>query len=305
MAKFANGISDDLLGTTLLATKAPIILAPAMHTEMWLNSATVENVSILENRGIHIIQPATGPLTSGDVGAGRLPDAKQIVQKALAVTGSKDLLGKRVLVTAGGTHAGIDAVRFIGNRSSGKQGIAIAEEAFLRGAEVTLVLANVDYEGVVDVLHVSTNEELDTCVQAQLPDLDVLIMAAAIVDYQIDKPSSLKIKRSKSGLTLTLKPSKDLLAGFTEKIRKLKTSTFVVGFAAETATGIELEQFALGKLKGKGCNLVVANDVSDGKVFSKSETEIIIVSDAGTLEKFKGSKYVAARHLVDQIVSRI
>ena len=302
LARLAAGLSEDLLGTTLLATTAPILLAPAMHSDMWNNQATQANVSTLRARGVTVLTPDVGELTSGDVGIGRLPDSSRIVAESIALTHTVDLRGKNVLVTTGGTRAPIDAARFLGNYSSGKQGIAIAKAAQMRGANVTLIAANVTHDWSINPIPVTTNAELESEVLKVLSQQDVLIMAAAVADFETYQDTSLKMKRTNADVTLTLKPAKDLLEGFAEQAHQRLGQTVVVGFAAETLSGAALVAAAQEKLQRKDCDLVVANDVSNGKVFGDDATEVVIISQAGLLANVAGSKLQIANTLLDEIV---
>ncbi len=302
LARYAAGSADDLLCNTLLATKAPVLVAPAMHSEMWQNPATEANVQTLRNRGVQILEPDVGALTSGDVGVGRLPTAESIVGAALGMLRTRDLTGKKILVTAGGTRAKIDAVRFLGNFSSGKQGIAVAEQAQVRGAEVTLVLANVEANLSVRTINVSSNAELEAAVQEHLPKQDVLIMAAAIADFELEKISETKLKRNHGNFNLEFRSTKDLLAEFSKLMRSSNPNSVVVGFAAEPLTVEPLVNSAQEKLIRKGCDLVVANDVSDGKIFGRDQTEIHVVGSNGLLGTKQGTKSEAANYLLDEIV---
>jgi phosphopantothenoylcysteine decarboxylase/phosphopantothenate--cysteine ligase len=269
---------------------------------MWNNQATQANVSTLRARGVTVLTPDVGELTSGDVGIGRLPDSSRIVAESIALTHTVDLRGKNVLVTTGGTRAPIDAARFLGNYSSGKQGIAIAKAAQMRGANVTLIAANVTHDWSINPIPVTTNAELESEVLKVLSQQDVLIMAAAVADFETYQDTSLKMKRTNADVTLTLKPAKDLLEGFAEQAHQRLGQTVVVGFAAETLSGAALVAAAQEKLQRKDCDLVVANDVSNGKVFGDDATEVVIISQAGLLANVAGSKLQIANTLLDEIV---
>ena len=197
IAKLAGGFADDLLGNTILASTAPLVIAPAMHTEMWKNPATVANIALLRERGVTIVGPAVGQLTGADSGPGRMSEPDDIVAAALAIVRPQDLAGRRILVTAGGTREPLDPVRFIGNRSSGKQGVALARAAAARGAEVTLIAANleVDAPASIAVVRVGSTLELADAVAAAAPLADVVIMAAAVADYRPDTVAESKIKK--------------------------------------------------------------------------------------------------------------
>jgi len=307
LARYAAGIADDLLGNTLLVTKAPVVVAPAMHTEMWQHAATVENIKTLELRGVHVLVPATGRLTGSDSGVGRLPEPDQIVEFALSRIAKQDLTGKKFLITAGGTRDQIDPVRFIGNISSGKQGVAIALEAKSRGAKVTLIAANIansldDFENVI---RVSSSLEFEEAVSAELSNTDCLVMAAAVSDFRVADPELHKIKRSEVGndLNIHLVANPDVLAGAVARINKESLNVLTVGFAAETAGDAgKLEDYAKAKLASKGCDVVVANDVSGGLVFDSDRNDALIITGSGRVIRAEGSKALVAAELVDVLV---
>ena len=306
LARFAAGIADDLLGNTLLVTKAPVVLAPAMHSEMWLHPATQQNVRALTERGVQILEPAVGRLTGDDTGIGRLPEPEDIVEFALSKISRQDLAGKRFLVTAGGTREDIDPVRYIGNRSSGKQGIAIAIEAVRRGADVTLVAANVSNIPleIQNVLHVQSAQQLADVLDENLASFDVLVMAAAVSDFKVVNPAANKLKRSETGdrLQLELVANDDILASAVKRIKTQGLSVFTVGFAAETASGhSQLEELAQSKLASKGCDLIVANNVANGAVFDTDTNNVLILSQTGRSVSAEGSKRLVAAELLDVI----
>ena len=306
LARFAAGIADDLLGNTLLVTKAPVVLAPAMHSEMWLHPATQQNVRALTERGVQILEPAVGRLTGDDTGIGRLPEPEDIVEFALSKISRQDLAGKRFLITAGGTREDIDPVRYIGNRSSGKQGIAIAIEAVLRGADVTLVAANVSNIPleIQKVLHVQSAQQLADVLDENLASFDVLVMAAAVSDFKVVNPAANKLKRSETGdrLQLELVANEDILASAVKRIKTQGLSVFTVGFAAETASGhSQLEELAQSKLASKGCDLIVANNVANGAVFDTDTNNVLILSQTGRSVSAEGSKRLVAAELLDVI----
>ena len=259
LARFAAGLADDLLLNSLLVTQAPILVAPAMHTEMWLNPATVENVAKLRARGVMVLEPDNGRLTGQDSGPGRLPEADAIVALGITLgsqTKAGQLVGKSIVVTAGGTQEAIDPVRYIGNRSSGKQGVAIALAATAAGAKVTLIGANLELStsGIANVVSVKTAAELQVQVNLLLPTTDVLIMAAAVADYRVENPAVEKIKRSVSGDNLELKlvANQDILADAVAQVRRDNLATTLVGFAAETAGNLDrLATLAIVKLASK------------------------------------------------------
>lgn len=305
LAKMTSGIADDLLTTTVLAATCPVIVAPAMHTEMWENKATVANMETLESRGITIVWPAVGRLTGEDSGAGRLAEPEEIFETALAGL-SGPLSGKRVLVTAGGTREPIDAARFIGNFSSGKQGVAFARAAKLLGAEVELIAANIDASltSGLKTTPVGTALELSNALAAQSGKYDVLVMAAAVADYKPSESTSSKLKRSELGerLEISLVVNPDILSETVAALKKSGSTSLVVGFAAET--GEDLEALAKNKLAAKGCDYLVANDISDGKVFGKDDTELLLVSKSGS-NRFQGSKQSVAGDVLSFIASNM
>lgn len=259
IAKMAHGIADDLMSTTLLATRAPVLVAPAMNVQMWEAAATQDNVRVLEGRGVRVIQPDSGYLACGDVGGGRLPEPSLIADLALAVLGQGGpLAGEHVLITAGGTHEPIDPVRFIGNRSSGKMGAALARAALRRGARVTLVLgpATVEPPAGARTVRVETAAEmLDASLDA-FADATAAICAAAVADYAPAHPADHKLKKSGEHLDrIELRETADILAALSAR----KQGRTVIGFAAETS---DVVAYAAAKLARKGCDAVVANDVS-------------------------------------------
>jgi phosphopantothenoylcysteine decarboxylase/phosphopantothenate--cysteine ligase len=306
LARYAAGIADDLLGNTLLVTRAPVVLAPAMHTEMWLHAATQQNVQTLADRGVQILEPAVGRLTGEDSGIGRLPEPEVIVEFALSKLSRQDLAGKKFLITAGGTREEIDPVRFIGNKSSGKQGIAIAVEATRRGADVKLIAANVSEvpKEIKRVVHVDTAKQLSDVLGDNLGNCDVLIMAAAIADFKVLNPATNKLKRSELGdhLQLELVANEDILASAVKKIKTQGLSVLTVGFAAETVAGpSQLEDLAKTKLINKGCDIIVANNVANGAVFDSDTNNVLILSQTGESVAAEGSKRLVAAELLDVI----
>jgi phosphopantothenoylcysteine decarboxylase / phosphopantothenate---cysteine ligase len=307
IARTAAGIADDLLGNVMLATNAPVVIAPAMHTEMWLNSATVNNIQTLRERGITVIEPASGRLTGEDSGVGRLPEPEEIVEQALRALPAGDLTGRSILITAGGTQEAIDPVRFIGNRSSGKQGLAIASEAVRRGARVTLIASNIEEipEGVGTVIEARTALDVAQAVNEQLTKHDVLVMAAAIADYRIENQSNLKLKRAELGtrISLDLVANPDILKTTVERIKAEGLKVISVGFAAETAGSEDaLTRLAQRKLIEKGCDILVANDVSGGAVFGSDSNSVLILTATGSATGRSGSKKATANQLLDMLV---
>jgi phosphopantothenoylcysteine decarboxylase/phosphopantothenate--cysteine ligase len=310
LARMASGLADDLLMNTLLATKAPILVAPAMHTEMWQNAATKANVATIRSRGIEVLEPAVGRLTGADSGPGRLPEPEEIVAAALSLSAPQDLAGKNILITAGGTQEPIDPVRFLGNHSSGKQGIAIAAEATKRGAKVTLIAANI-HEPIPDLhelIRVSTAAELEAEVSGHLSFVDAVIMAAAVADFRVAATSEQKLKRRELGEEITLKlvANPDILAGLVAKIHEEELKVVSVGFAAETATNSnELQRLAEQKLAAKGCDILVANNVSNGAVFGADHNTVLVLTKSGDVTGRDGSKRAIADHILDVLSQEI
>lgn len=291
IASYANGLSDDLLATTLIASRAPVVLCPAMHTEMWEHPAVQANIATLKARGVHVVEPESGHLAGGDSGVGRLADIALILSAIGGALDSssdnKSLRGRRVLVTAGGTREPIDPVRFIANRSSGKQGYAVAQVAVERGASVTLV-TSVDrpVSPGVEVVRVDTAAEMCDAVLDRIADADILVMAAAVADYTPEAVSEHKIKKSGDGLELKLVPTKDVLK---EVANVRRQDQVIVGFAAETQ---DLETAARGKLLGKKLDVIVANDVSSSTSGIGHDLNSAVIIDStgrktatGTVEK--------------------
>ena len=311
LAKAAHGLADDLLTNTLLTARCPVMFAPAMHTEMWENAATQANVAILRERGHIVLEPAVGRLTGVDTGKGRLPAPAEIFRAALNVLEGReqDLAGRHVVVSAGGTREFLDPVRFLGNRSSGRQGFALAEAAVARGARVTVVAANVSLPppAGVTVVPVVSTEELRQQVHLATVDADAVVMAAAPADFRPAEFVDAKIKKTPDGIApqIHLVENADILV----ELVAARTSKrpVIVGFAAETgdATATVIEH-ARAKLVRKGCDLLVVNDVSDGKVFGRDDTEAVVLGADGTLvEVPPGSKSVLAHSIWDAVVQRL
>jgi phosphopantothenoylcysteine decarboxylase/phosphopantothenate--cysteine ligase len=296
---YAAGISDDLLTNLLLATKAPVVLAPAMHTEMWEHAAVQDNLRLLGERGVHIVEPETGRLAGGDVGPGRLAEPATIVAAVERVLTPADLDGLRVLVTAGGTREPIDAVRVITNRSSGKQGHAIAAEAARRGAKVTLVTtAALPVAAGVDTVLVDTAAEMAEAVFARSDAADVVVMAAAVADFRPARPADVKLKKDQGPPPVELEPTVDILATLGSRGRPDQT---IVGFAAETGN---LRTAALAKLQAKRADFIVANDVSaEGAGFDHDTNEVLIVSADGDEHAVaRRDKLAVARAIFDIVL---
>jgi phosphopantothenoylcysteine decarboxylase/phosphopantothenate--cysteine ligase len=302
IAKLAAGLADDLLGNTILASRAPLVLAPAMHTEMWQNPATAANIAVLWERGVTIVGPASGQLTGTDAGLGRMVEPDEIVAAALAAVAPKNLVGKRIIITAGGTREPLDPVRFIGNRSSGKQGIALALNAAARGAEVTLIGANLEIAvpTSVKVQHVSTTRELEAATKAAAEDADVIIMAAAVADYRPESVAESKIKKETQGdrLTLELVRNPDILRELSEARRP---GQVIIGFAAETENDRErLLETGRAKIVRKGADLLVLNTVGWTEGFAAETNSIIVVNAAGDIvSEATGSKSSVAARILD------
>ena len=310
LARAATGQADDLLTATLLVARCPVLLAPAMHTEMWEHPATVANVATLRERGVHVLDPAAGRLTGTDTGPGRLPEPEQIAEAALALVTDRpqDLAGRHVVVSAGGTREPLDPVRFLGNRSSGRQGVALARTAQARGAHVTLVAANIDVPvpAGLDVVHAETGAELRDAVRAAAKDADVVVMAAAVADFRPRTSAGSKIKKRPGDAVtvLELVETVDILAELAAD--RLRAGQVVVGFAAETGdeTGSVLEH-GRAKARRKGADLLVVNAVGGGRGFGSDVNEITILDGAGAVvAEATGSKDAVADAVWDAVVAR-
>ena len=295
---YAAGISNDLLTATLIATRAPVVICPAMHTEMWEHPAVQENLETLRRRGVNIVDPDDGILAGGDVGKGRLAGVEKILDSAEFVLGKNDLQGLRFLITAGGTREPIDPVRFISNRSSGKQGYALAKAAKIRGADVTLI-TTVESEAPsgVQILCSETASEMQSAVMAESSNSDVIIMAAAVADYRPSEIAEQKIKKTETITAIALEPTHDILVDLgTEK----KPDQTLVGFAAETQN---LEENATGKLKSKKLDLIVANNVSlPGVGFAHDTNEVTIIGEDAKWTLPLSDKRTIADGILDAIV---
>jgi phosphopantothenoylcysteine decarboxylase/phosphopantothenate--cysteine ligase len=316
LARAVAGRADDLLTATLLTARCPVLFAPAMHTEMWFHPATVENVATLRRRGAIVLEPASGRLTGADTGPGRLPEAEEITTLAglLLERGDAlpyDMAGVKVLVTAGGTREPLDPVRFIGNRSSGKQGYAVARVMAQRGAEVTLIAGNtaglIDPAGV-NVVHIGSAAQLGDAVSKHAPDANVLVMAAAVADFRPAQVATAKIKKSADELdapSVELVRNDDVLAGAVRARAdgQLPNMRAIVGFAAETgdANGDVLFH-ARAKLKRKGCEMLVVNAVGEGRAFEVDHNDGWMLAADGTETALEhGSKTLMASRIVDAI----
>ncbi|MCW5953182.1 MAG: bifunctional phosphopantothenoylcysteine decarboxylase/phosphopantothenate--cysteine ligase CoaBC, partial [Propionibacteriaceae bacterium] len=313
LSRAATGRADDLLTNVLLTAGCPVLMTPAMHTEMWLHPATQANVATLRSRGVVVMEPAEGRLTGADSGPGRLPEPEDIEALALALLddpglgermAGQDLAGRKVLISAGGTREALDPVRFVGNSSSGRMGLALARAAAARGAQVTVVAANLALPipaGITGVPVVSTAELADEMF-TRATDADVIVMAAAPADYTPIAPSDSKLKKSgDAGLTVEFRQTTDILA----RLAAVRPSgQVVVGFAAETAGSPE-ELLRLGRVKlaRKGCQLLVLNDVSGGRVFGSDATDVTIISETGVVASAVGSKSAAAHAIIDAAIA--
>jgi phosphopantothenoylcysteine decarboxylase/phosphopantothenate--cysteine ligase len=306
LAKLASGRADDLLTNIVLASTAPKILVPAMHTEMWLNPATVANVKTLQDRGFVVVAPDEGRMTGSDVGVGRYPEVSKVIEIINLTTHiTADLAGKKILITAGGTREPIDPIRFIGNRSSGRQGFALAAAAASRGAQVHLVAANTDLpviEGVT-ITSVETAEQMAAVLEYEFSECDALIMSAAVADAKVANYSEQKIKKEKLDV-VSFSKNPDILKNLSEK---KKPGQIIVGFAAETISGLaELQQRGEEKLVSKSLDLIYVNNVSDGAVFGSENTQgLIIDKNHNVIKVPQISKDTLSDILLDQLVSKL
>jgi phosphopantothenoylcysteine decarboxylase/phosphopantothenate--cysteine ligase len=310
LAKLALGFADDLFSATLLTVSCPILIAPAMHTEMWEHPATAQNVAMLQSRGIRFIGPDTGPLSSGDSGAGRMAEPDDIVVAAGRVLATgHELDGVRMLVTAGGTQEPIDPVRFISNRSSGLMGITIATEALARGAKVTLVIGptQVGIPGGADVMKVNTTQDMRDAVVAAAPDMDVIIKAAAVADFTPSISADRKLKKAKGPPEVTLVATPDILAELGNSPELRKPGSILVGFAAETEDDPErLAELAMEKRTAKRADVIVANDVqSSDSGFDVPTNRAVIAGPHGVTEVGLVTKQTLAEALIDVVVSLV
>ena len=314
LARAAAGRADDLLTATLLTASCPVVFVPAMHTEMWLHPATQDNVATLRRRGAVVLPPAVGRLTGPDSGPGRLPEPADIAALATVVLEhgagalTQDLTGRRVLISAGGTREPLDPVRYLGNRSSGRQGWALARVAAARGAEVVLVAANVEAPAPfgVRVVPAGTAEELRAAVVAEAPDSDVVVMSAAVADFRPRAVATAKLKKGSAGepTAIPLVRNPDVLA---ELVTKRAPGQLVVGFAAETGDEDgDVLTHARAKLARKGCDLLVVNDVSAGQVFGRSENSVVVLAaDGSATEVPHGSKDAVAAGIWSTITPQL
>ncbi|MFJ8077721.1 bifunctional phosphopantothenoylcysteine decarboxylase/phosphopantothenate--cysteine ligase CoaBC [Streptomyces sp. NPDC096176] len=309
LAKAAHGLADDLLTNTLLTARCPVVFAPAMHTEMWEHPATQENVATLRRRGAVVIEPAVGRLTGVDTGKGRLPDPGEIFEVCRRVlargVAAPDLAGRHVVISAGGTREPLDPVRYLGNRSSGKQGYALARTAAARGARVTLVEANTGFADPagVDVVHVGTAVQLREAVLKAAADADAVVMAAAVADFRPATYAEGKIKK-KDGVeapVVTLVRNPDILAEISAE--RARADQVIVGFAAETD---DVLANGRDKLRRKGCDLLVVNEVGERKTFGAEENEaVVLAADGGETPVPHGPKEALADTVWDLVVPRL
>ncbi|CAM3800438.1 bifunctional phosphopantothenoylcysteine decarboxylase/phosphopantothenate--cysteine ligase CoaBC [Nocardiopsis rhodophaea] len=309
LAKAAHGLADDLLTNTLLTARCPVVFAPAMHTEMWEHPATQANVATLRARGAIVLDPAVGRLTGADTGRGRLPDPADLFaagRRVLARGGLEpDLAGRRVLITAGGTREDIDPVRYLGNRSSGRQGYALAATAIARGADVTLLSANVTLPEPpgADVRRVRSAVELQEAVRAESDKADVVVMAAAVADFRPAQRAPGKIKKQvgTDPAPIELVENPDILAGLTRE--RAHVGQLIVGFAAETDRVLE---HGRQKLARKGCDLLVVNQVGGGKAFGTEDNQAVVLgADGSATEIPQGPKEALADRVWDLVADRL
>ena len=308
LAKMALGISNDLFSATILTVRAPVLVAPAMHTEMWEHPATQQNVRTLGQRGVHFVGPVSGALSSGDEGPGRMVEPDEIVAEAARILiRAQDLAGRRILVTAGGTQEPIDPVRFIGNRSSGLMGIEIAQVAHDRGAKVTLVIgpSNLPPPAGVDVIRVKTAQEMRDAVFEHASDADAIVKAAAVADWRSNEHADQKMKKAEGPPEITLVPTPDILSelGHSDGVRK--AGGILIGFAAETQPDpTALADLAQEKRSAKGADLIVANDVSSpDSGFEVPTNRAVIAGPDGVVDVGLVTKRALAEALVDRIAS--
>lgn len=291
LARLSAGIADDLLLNAILASNAPVVVAPAMHTEMWQNPATVANVETLVSRGVRVMEPAVGRLTGQDSGPGRMPEPEEILKFAL---GAMPLQGKHVMVTAGGTREPIDSVRFIGNSSTGRMGIELAKAARDLGADVTLIAANIEtaIPAGINSIRVSSVDELELAMDR---DCDLIVMSAAVSDFKVKKPSSEKLKRGAT-VTLDLVPTKDLIANYVAN-----HSCVSIAFALADFSGEKLVEVATSKLWDKGVDFIVGNPVT---ALGSEDNEIEFIS-RDSHESASGSKAELSRWILERVIPKL
>jgi len=307
LAQLAGGFASDLLGTTVLATSAPVVVAPAMHTEMWGNAAVQANVELLQQRGFHLVGPESGELTGGDVGVGRMSESADIAAVAWSLLGTRKGLGKKVLISAGGTREPLDPVRFIGNRSSGAMGVALARAAMLAGADVTLVGSHLEVAvpAGVKLISVSSAQEMGDALGVHQPEADLVVMAAAVADWVASSIETDKITKSAQGeyWSPQLVRGPDLLANL---VARRSAGQRIVGFAAETASEPEVrERRAREKLVQKGADVIVLNQVGQELGFGEVETAVTMFFDASPQSLFiDGTKTSVAERLMEVLLDQ-
>ena len=305
IARIAGGRADDLLTATVLVATCPVVVAPAMHTEMWHNAATQANVASLRSRGVTVLEPAHGRLTGKDSGPGRLLEPQAIAELArtVATTGplGRPLEGKRVLVSAGGTQENIDPVRYVGNRSSGRQGFALADIAAHKGAQVTVVAGNteaLETPAGADVVRVTSTRDMEREMRSRAPEADVVIMAAAVADYRPAHEATSKLKKGQADASLErieLVENPDILRGLVDMRDNGETTAAIMGFAAETDNALE---YGKAKLARKGADLLMVNDVSGGKVFGQARNSGWLLSRDGRVATIEdGTKHEVAAQI--------
>jgi len=299
IARLAHGFADDLLTTLCLASSAPVAIAPAMNQQMWAHPATQDNIATLGARGVVVLGPAAGSQACGEFGPGRLLEADAIIAEVAALHGPKLLSGLNVLVSAGPTHEDIDPVRFIGNRSSGRMGFAVARAAAEQGAQVRLVAGPVHLPTPAGVERndVRSARDMRAAVMQHIPQSDIFISAAAVGDYRPGETATHKIKKQGSSLTLTLNENPDILA----EIGALKRRPMLVGFAAETDN---LEKYARAKLARKNLDLIAANSVDNGAGFDCADNELLLFWPGGSEHLGRDDKQVIARRLIARVAER-
>lgn len=309
IARIAAGRADDLLTATVLVATCPVVLAPAMHTEMWENPATQDNVATLRRRGLTVLEPARGRLTGTDSGAGRMLEAGQIAEMARTVLEAgaftRSLEGTKVVISAGGTQENIDPVRFIGNRSSGRQGFALADIAAHRGAQVTIVAGDTDALDTppgAEIIKVRSTREMKDAVDTAAADADIVIMAAAVADYRPENEADSKLKKGQADdalSTLRLVENPDILKGLVDKRNAGKTPAAIVGFAAETDNPLE---YGKAKLERKGADMLMVNSVAGGAVFGEARNSGWLIGRGGDVQEIAdGPKHVVAARIWDAI----
>jgi phosphopantothenoylcysteine decarboxylase/phosphopantothenate--cysteine ligase len=303
IARFAAGIADDLLMNVILATKARVVIAPAMHTEMWEHASTQANIALLKSRGVAVVDPGVGRLTGDDSGVGRLAETQTIVSEALLKTTKQDFLGKTVLIVAGGTREPLDSVRFIGNRSSGKQGLALADAVLSRGGRVKLIAINLEQDigRFSEVAKAESVSDVEHLLSSNLSGIDLILMPAAIGDFKASQVVPGKLHRGETkDLSIELEVNPDLIQALAQRIGKDFLRPILVGFTAH-ASKYETESLldsAKAKLRNKNLDAIVANDVSDGAIFGAEESEVLIVGKSSQ-RTAKGSKTQIAEAILD------